>query len=792
MTAPLTTTGLLTGIRIIEIGRSDTVHAAGMLLADQGADVIRIDAGQSGSNDTAFHKITDRAKRSLLFDTPSAEHTATVRQLVSRAEVLLEDADRALEAEYHLTPDCLSSISRCTIVPTDDPASSGPWTEETVSALAGLYEDGLSVGAKPRFYDLPIATTLGALYTVNAVARALIGRQRFGRSDAIRIPLDRICIFAQTLTIMIRSKPPTCWDPFRWIATPFWGTWRTGGNGFIYLQIGMPRHMRSFLFFLEKNGYADEKEAIKKYLLPQTRRDPILIQSVREAMGITRTLQQLFLRKTADEWEAFLGNAGFCCTKIRTFKEWCSHPQVTQTNQILTCSCKDGTNLRVSGPLFDSFNHPSATVAPEQSACISAGQCAELWPQRPIASSHSEAHLPLEGIRVLDLGRVIAGPYCGRLLAEAGAEVLHLSLRDNHLSWEEPFGIIYNSGKKSIAIDFTRPEGKDTFKKIVAHFKPDIIIHNFMDDAAKKMGCDYESCRKLNEKIICIDFKGYARGGPWSDHPGFEQNIQAASGILGTFCGATVPRMLPVPMNDLCAGLIGSFGALLTLLNRERSSSGDRITAYIASPSILVHLHYLNNQSVTERKWKVNRYYRASNGWFLLSTDRSNLQKLKSIPLLLRYNLHDETFDEAQLAQAFRKKPVRWWIDKIRSIGADAAITITPRCTLSTVLKNELSRKDSLFSYRFHAGFGNVVCSRPPLSAHQGQVKELTPAPYPGSDNEQLLKEAGIDPALHAVTVPTVDSNLSPMQQRFKRIAWFLKQGKWLAVIAYRNRGLRK
>jgi crotonobetainyl-CoA:carnitine CoA-transferase CaiB-like acyl-CoA transferase len=399
---------------------------------------------------------------------------------------------------------------------------------------------------------------------------------------------------------------------------------------------------------------------------------------------------------------------------------------------------------------------------------------------------------PLEGVRVLDLGRVIAGPYTGRLFAEAGAEVLHLSLRKNHLDWEEPFGIIYNRGKKSVMIDFTRPEGKEAFQKLITWFKPDIVIHNFMDEAAKKTGCDYESCRKLNEKIICIEFKGYTRGSPWADHPGFEYNIQAASGILLTFCGPTVPRILPVPLNDLCAGLIGSFGALMALLNRDRVNRGDRITAYISTPSILVHLPFLSKEGAAERSRKFNRYFRASDTWFLLCADRGNLKRLAGLPAFSHGNLQGDAIDENQLVKVFRKKPVQWWIDKIRSVGADADITITPRQSLSAVLKKELSRKDSLFSYRFHEGFGFVVCSGSPLATPHGQVEELTTTPYPGSHNLQVLREAGIDPAPHAVTIPTVETNLSPIRQRIKRIAWMLKQAKWLAVIAYRNRGLRR
>jgi crotonobetainyl-CoA:carnitine CoA-transferase CaiB-like acyl-CoA transferase len=791
MTATITPSGLLAGIRILEIGQSDTIHIAGMLLADHGAEIIRVDAGRTGTNDTAFHRITDRSKQSFLFDPGSREHAASIKKLAGGADILLEDADSRLEPIFHLSTTDVAGLIRCTVVPTDEPDITGAWTEETVSAQVGLYQDGLSIGAPPRFYDLPITATLGALYTINAVVRMLIGRQRFDAVDAVRVPLDRISSFAQSLTIMIRSNPPTSWEPFRWVASPFWCTWRTAGGGCVYFHIGMPRHLRSFLFFLEKIGYKNEKARIKKYLHAETKRDPVQMQSVGQALSITRVLQKLFLEKTADEWEEILGNAGFCCTKIRSFHEWCCHPQITKTNQILTCLDADGTMLRVPGPLFDSPYLPATTGGPNRSGALTPEACRTAWPRRGEAPAGVATRPPLEGIRVLDIGRVIAGPFAGRLLAEAGADVLHVSLRHNHLGWEEPFNIIYNQGKKSVAVDFTRPEGRAGFQKLVAWYKPDVIIHNFMDDAAKKIGCDYETCRKSNEKVICLDFKGYARGGPWADHPGFEQNVQAASGILGTFCGTSTPRILPVPMNDLGAGLIGSFAVLLALLNRDTVQRGDHLTAYIATPSILVHLHYISDAAARERKKKFYHYFKASDGWFLLSAARDDLGQLTKIPQVARYAISGGGADTDCLSRAFRREKIGWWISEIKAIGAQETIVITPHRSLSAVLKKELRRRNPLFSYRFHEGFGNVVCTRPPLAPVQGNGAELSPAPYPGLHNEQVLRKAGIDPAPHLVPIPSIDTRISPMRERLKRIGWFLKQAKWLAVIAYRNRGMR-
>lgn len=792
MTSSSSSTAQLSGIRIVEIGHNETVHIAGMLLADQGAEVIRIDANTPKTFDTAYHRITDRAKRSVVFSTESKHEIQYIQQLLDRADVLIDDVGEQLNTKYGLSTGHQTRLIHCAIIPRENHDPNAPWNEETVSAQCGLYEDGLSVGAPPSYYDLPIATTLGALYTVTAVARALVGRERFGYGDTIRIPLDRICLFVQSLTIMIRSGLPTCWEPFRWVASPFQCTWRTGCKGFIYFHIAMPQHLRSFLFFLDKIGYTEQKSAIRELLAPGTRRDPTMPVTVKEAKGITKILQTLFLKKSADEWEELLGESGFCCTKVRDFNEWKKHPQVVESRQIVPLSNKGQSDISVPGVLFRQENRNSGSVAPVSYTQCTPEDCSMLWPQRPITNRTPDFKPPLSGIRVLDLGRVIAGPYAARLLAEAGAEVLQVSLRSNHLKWEEPFGVMYNQGKKSVAINFTRPEGKVAFRQLLDHFNPDIVVHNFLEEGAKKIGCDYETLRKRNNNIIVVDFKGYSAGGSWADRPGFEQNIQATSGVIKTFCGSTAIRMLPVPMNDITAGLSGSFAALLSLFNRERRG-GNHITSFIDAPSILMHLPFLTEEAARERCERVSGYYRASDTWFYLSFKRDDIPILRKIPQLTEsFTTDTESVFKSLLKKAFRKKPFTWLRSAFKSVDPGNAIILLPRTSLSTALKTDLADSNPLFSYRFHEGYGVTVSSNPPLLARHGQLQQLTTAPYVGRDNEEILKNAGIDPLKHPAPIPEVrESRTFPLKQ-FQRFLWYLKQAKWLLVIAYRNKELKK
>jgi crotonobetainyl-CoA:carnitine CoA-transferase CaiB-like acyl-CoA transferase len=777
----------LDGVRIVEVGSSDTLRITGMLLADQGADVVRI----AQAPDTAslpLHDVTDRRKKTARCDPGTPEQITAVRTLFERADVVLEDIGPSLLSRFRMVQPIIDSVIHCLITPfASEDKTAEAWTEETVSALSGLYEPLGGMGS-PRFYDLHIASVIAALHAANAVAMALVGRSRFGCNYAVRVPVDRCALFSQVLSIMIRSKAPTVWEPFRMWSSPFMGIWKTAGDEYLYLHIGMPRHLRSFLFLLDKLGFGAEKKAIKSLLEKPSKRDPAMLAGVREALGILRVLKELFLRKKAEEWEEILGKEGLCCCKIRSFDEWRVHDQVVQSGEILACRLHDGRTLNVPGPVFESEIPGGSAGGPSENQEVPLGECREMWPAREPAAAEQCRKLPLEGLKVLDVSRVIAGPFAGRIMAEYGAEVLQVSLRTNHLSWEEPFHVVFNAGKDSVTIDYSSPEGKDAFKRIVKRFEPDIILHNFIEGAARKIGLDYESCKKWNERIIYIDLQGFNGKGPWAGRPGFEQNVQAASGILSSYSDDGTPRILPVPVNDLSAGLIAAFGAALSIRELAGNKRGNRITCYLSMPSILLQLHRLNGGDGLSR---FSGYFKASDGCFLLSADRSALQSLGSFPGFAGVDLSHASDLTKALAPVFRNKPAQWWIAQVKSAGLENRIRIVPRQKLGEILKRDLSSGDPLFSYRSHEGIGNVLFAYSPIRLSPVGIKKIGTAKFIGGSTRAWAELAGFDPARHSPKVPEHGSG-SGLFTGIKRMLWFVSQLKWLAVIVYRQRALRR
>lgn len=203
----------------------------------------------------------------------------------------------------------------------------------------------------------------------------------------------------------------------------------------------------------------------------------------------------------------------------------------------------------------------------------------------------------LSHLRVLDLSRILAGPWCGQLLADLGAEVIKVErpvTGDDTRGWGPPFlrvgegqetgdaayYLCANRNKKSITIDFTRPEGQELLRELAA--RSDIVIENFKVGDLKKYGLDYESLKAVNPGIIYCSVTGFGQDGPYALRPGYDFLIQAMGGLMsitGRKAGepGSGPQKVGVALTDILTGLYGSVGILAAVANRERTGIGQHI-----------------------------------------------------------------------------------------------------------------------------------------------------------------------------------------------------------------------
>lgn len=199
---------------------------------------------------------------------------------------------------------------------------------------------------------------------------------------------------------------------------------------------------------------------------------------------------------------------------------------------------------------------------------------------------------PLKGIRVIELARILAGPWAGQLLADLGADVIKVESPDggdDTRKWGPPFVIGHdgenlsaayyhscNRGKRSIAIDFSTPEGAETVRRLVA--TSDVLIENFKVGGLKKYGLDYDSLRKINPRLIYCSITGFGQSGPYAPRAGYDFIIQGMAGMMSiTGEAGREPQKAGVAISDVFTGLYSVIAIQAALRHAERTGEGQHI-----------------------------------------------------------------------------------------------------------------------------------------------------------------------------------------------------------------------
>jgi crotonobetainyl-CoA:carnitine CoA-transferase CaiB-like acyl-CoA transferase len=203
----------------------------------------------------------------------------------------------------------------------------------------------------------------------------------------------------------------------------------------------------------------------------------------------------------------------------------------------------------------------------------------------------------LSHITVLDLSRVLAGPWAGQMLGDLGAEVIKIErpgtgddtrawgppfLRDaqSHASADAAYYLCANRNKKSVTVDFTTPEGQSIVKQLTA--KADVVLENFKVGGLEAYGLDHASLRAINPRLIYCSITGFGQTGPYAARPGYDFIIQAMGGLMSITGpsadqGGSSPQKAGVAVADILTGLYASIGILAALSHRERTGEGQHI-----------------------------------------------------------------------------------------------------------------------------------------------------------------------------------------------------------------------
>jgi crotonobetainyl-CoA:carnitine CoA-transferase CaiB-like acyl-CoA transferase len=253
---------------------------------------------------------------------------------------------------------------------------------------------------------------------------------------------------------------------------------------------------------------------------------------------------------------------------------------------------------------------------------------------------------PLSGLRVLDLGTIIAGPYVGSLLADLGAEVIKVERPPRGDEFRVAHGgrggssfEVYNRDQRSAVLSLSPGDERQVFDRLVG--ASDVVVDNYRGGVAARLGIDQDSLAKVNPGIVTVSISAFGEHGPLGRRPGFDPIIQAMSGIMRAQGGpdqANSPVFLTVPINDVLAAALAAFGACAALLARTRLDHGQHVEVTLSAASCLLQSGYLVDSGEAApypqggRDYPgpgpLSRLYPAADGWVRLEAEPDQLAAL--------------------------------------------------------------------------------------------------------------------------------------------------------------------
>ncbi|MBM4395519.1 MAG: CoA transferase [Deltaproteobacteria bacterium] len=761
-------TGVLDGVRVVEVGCGLSAPVVGMLLAEQGADVVRVTDPGRPPVDPVLDAMMARGKTDVALPLADAQGRAVLDRLVAAADVVVDDLGAgglgALGIDAGaVRRDRNPGLVACSIpaFPASDPRAGTCGHEAAVGAAGTLYERPLGA---PRCYDFPVASSMAGLFAANGVVAALLARLKSGAGQDVEVTRFHAALFAQILSILMKTGVPRGFLPLKMIGTPFMRSWLCRDGRYIYLHITLPAHAARILEVLESAGHADGVARLRRILSAETMRDPSQVKSIAEAKRIREAYERIFLARTADDWERVLG-AELCCIKVRTADEW--------VRDSIAAGMSDACAL--DDPVFGELLGPGPGVtSPERSQAIrprvvgpgTLDAVLARWGERPVAAAPADASSspaarpphgpPLAGVRVIDLSRIIAGPCSARVLAELGADVISVQ-NPTGLDWALSFHLMFNAGKRTVTLDFTGDEGKKRLWALLDEFEPDVLVQNYRNmDVARAVGVDPEPVRARFPGIVYTHMNAYGDRGDWKERPGFEQVVQAVSGIQMTYGTDGKPKLLPTAIIDIGCGLTGAFATVLGLYHKARTGEGITVSTHLTWASVLFQVHRVaaaQRDACVERAkaagvdpgWAPGRevvagVFPGKGGYACVAGPRCEVEAWAR-----RLGARDASADPlAAVAERLRRKPVAAWGEGLPPGGAIDVVPVQRiRGVVEQIRAFDPSPRPVVHRRPYPGCASEGTFVRGPIRLSRNPVVEVGPPPVRGGSTRDVMATVG-------------------------------------------------
>ncbi|PYN91761.1 MAG: acyl-CoA transferase [Candidatus Rokuibacteriota bacterium] len=382
--------------------------------------------------------------------------------------------------------------------------------------------------------------------------------------------------------------------------------------------------------------------------------------------------------------------------------------------------------------------------------------------------------LALEGIRVVDCSRVLAGPFCAMLLSDLGADVIKVEdtgSGDESRTWpphkdgESAAFLVINRNKRDIALDLKQPEGVEALKRLVAG--ADVLIENFRTGTMESFGLGYDTLAALNPGLVYCSISAFGRTGPRKDGAGYEALMQAFSGIMSiTGEPGGPPVRCGISFLDLTTGIFSAFGIVSAIHHRTRTGLGQRVDASLLETAVgLLNYHaegFLLTGALPQALGSSHpsvvpyRNFRCQDGqWVFVAAANDRLWQRLAPALGLAALTEDPRFksnpervkNRKDLEAALEAAIGRHDREALLAMLEKAGVPATPVNTVDQVMKDAQTAARSMIERAHHPRLGDIPVIGTPVKFSRMRAGVRSAAPLHGQHTDEVLAEHGYDRA---------------------------------------------
>ncbi len=373
----------------------------------------------------------------------------------------------------------------------------------------------------------------------------------------------------------------------------------------------------------------------------------------------------------------------------------------------------------------------------------------------------------LDGLRVLDLSRVLAGPFTGMLLADLGADVIKIEVPGRgddarsfppHVQGESAYFMSLNRNKRSLTLNLKAEAGKALFLKLVA--KADILVENFRPGTMSKLGLGYETLQEVNPRLIYAAVSGFGHSGPYSQRPAYDAIVQAMGGIMSiTGQKGGEPTRVGSSIGDITAALFAAVGILAAVVKRQETGRGQMVDVSMLDSQVAILENAIARYTVTgEVPGPIgNRHpsiipfetFATADGQIMVAAGNDVLwgklcqaigeEALAADPRFATNPLRSKNYDALRpyLATAFHQKTTTAWRDVLDAAGVPNG----PINSVDKVLEDPQVLAREMIVHVNHPKAGETAVPGIPIKLSDTPGTIHSPAPLLGQHTEEILWE---------------------------------------------------